>query len=91
MVARLRATAAYRYGDPRAIAQPVLVITGEDDLDRVVKPAWTREYLEAVRDARYEVLPRTGHIGMLTRPAEFADLVTRFMDQIGGDARRIPA
>ena len=26
-------------------------------------------------------LPRTGHIGLLTKPAEFAELVRRFVDE----------
>lgn len=82
MAARLRWNEAYQFADPSAVAQPVLVITGEDGLDRVVSPQLTRRYLAALPDARHAVLPRTGHIGLLTKPAEFADLVRRFADEI---------
>ena len=91
MATRLRWTEEFRYADPAAISQPVLVITGEDGLDRVVNPALTRQYLASLPSARHLVLPRTGHIGMLTRPGDFADMVQQFADEIGRDARRIPA
>ena len=66
----------------------MLVITGEDGLDRVVSPDLTRRYLSALPDARHAVLPRTGHIGLLTKPAEFADLVRRFADETVNAERR---
>lgn len=91
MAARLRWTEEYEYGDPGQIAQPVLVITGEDALDRVVAPALTRRYLASLPSARHAVLGQTGHIGMLTRPREFADMVQRFADEVSNDARRISA
>jgi pimeloyl-ACP methyl ester carboxylesterase len=81
MAARLRWNEAYQFADPSAVSQPVLVITGEDGLDRVVSPHLTRRYLAALPDARHAVLPRTGHIGLLTRPAEFAELVRQFVDE----------
>lgn len=91
MATRLRWTEEYRYADPAAISRPVLVITGEDGLDRVVNPELTRQYLASLPSARHQVLPRTGHIGMLTRPSDFADMVQRFANEIGHDARRISA
>lgn len=91
MATRLRWTEAYRFSDPQNIAQPVLVITGEDGLDRVVSPELTRRYLAALPSARHAVLQGTGHIGLLTRPTEFAELVQRFADEIANDVRRIPA
>jgi pimeloyl-ACP methyl ester carboxylesterase len=81
MAARLRWNESYRFADPSAVSQPVLVITGEDGLDRVVSPHLTRRYLSALPDARHAVLPRTGHIGLLTKPAEFAEMVRRFADE----------
>ena len=88
MAARLRWNEAYQFADPSAVSQPVLVITGEDGLDRVVSPDLTRRYLSALPDARHAVLPRTGHIGLLTKPAEFADLVRRFADETVNAERR---
>ena len=91
MAARLRWTEEYQYADPAGISQPVLVITGEDGLDRVVNPELTRQYLASLPSARHLVLPRTGHIGMLTKPHQFADLVRQFAEEVGDDARRISA
>ena len=91
MAMRLRWTEAYRYGDPGAIRQRVLVITGEERLDRVVAPELTKRYLAALPTAEHLVLERTGHIGLLTRPAEFAEAVRRFADEIATDVRRASA
>jgi pimeloyl-ACP methyl ester carboxylesterase len=91
MATRLRWNEAYAFADPGIIAKPVLVITGEDGLDRVVSPELTRRYLASLPDARHAVLQRTGHIGLLTRPTEFAELVRRFADEISADGQRISA
>jgi pimeloyl-ACP methyl ester carboxylesterase len=69
----------------------VLVITGEDGLDRVVDPALTRRYLAALPAAQHVVLSRTGHIGMLTKPAEFAEIIFRFATETSHHARRVSA
>jgi pimeloyl-ACP methyl ester carboxylesterase len=58
---------------------PTLVMTGEPGLDRVVPVARTIEYLQVWPHARHVVLPRTGHLGLITRPTEFADIVTTFL------------
>jgi pimeloyl-ACP methyl ester carboxylesterase len=80
---------AGRVGDWRAediaaecagITAPTLLITGEADLDRVVPQRSTLEYLDLIKGARHVVLPRTGHIGLVSRPAEFAQLVEEFID-----------
>lgn len=91
MATRLRWTEQFQFVDPALITQPVLVITGEDGLDRVVSPALTRRYLAALPAARHAVLPRTGHMGLLTKPAEFADMVRQFADEVSTDARRVSA
>ena len=57
---------------------PTLVVTGEDSLERVVPPSVTRQYLTIWPHARVETLARTGHLGLITRPNEFAALVSRF-------------
>ena len=54
----------------------------------------TRAYLDAIRVARYDRIERTGHIGLVTRPERFADLVVRFARSAGtrtGDRLRVPA
>jgi pimeloyl-ACP methyl ester carboxylesterase len=80
MAARLRLLASVRTADWCALVEaPTLVITGEPRLDRVVPVAGTREYASAIRGARSAVLPRTGHIGSVTRPEEFAEAVWRFV------------
>lgn len=55
-----------------------LVVTGEDRLDRVVPPMLTREYLRLWPHAASVVLPRTGHLGLITRPDAFAEVVCAF-------------
>lgn len=61
--------------DARRVQAPTLVVTGEEGLDRVVPVPSTREYLDLVPGARGHVLERTGHLGCVTRPREFAELV----------------
>jgi pimeloyl-ACP methyl ester carboxylesterase len=57
---------------------PTMIVMGEESLERVVPPRITREYLAIWPHARLETLARTGHLGILTRPAEFAMLVSTF-------------
>ena len=65
--------------DAARVQAPTLVVTGDDDLDRVVPPIVTRQYLASIAGARYEQLQGTGHIGMLTQPDRFAHLVSNFV------------
>jgi 3-oxoadipate enol-lactonase len=62
----------------QSVRAPVLVITGEPDLERVLPVARTLEYLAIWPHARAETLAHTGHLGSITRAAEFADLVGSF-------------
>ncbi len=62
------------------IAARTLVITGERELDRVVPAAGTAEYGRRIPGARVAVLERTGHIGLVTRPAQFAEMVASFVE-----------
>lgn len=59
----------------RSVRVPTLVITGEEGRDRVVPMASTLEYVSLIPGARHVVLERTGHLGCVTRPREFAALV----------------
>jgi pimeloyl-ACP methyl ester carboxylesterase len=58
---------------------PTLVLTGEAELDKVVPVAATRQYLRIWPHARLATVTRSGHLGAITRPDEFARLVTSFM------------
>jgi pimeloyl-ACP methyl ester carboxylesterase len=91
MAARIRWNQQYTFGDPAGIQRPVLVITGEDGLDRVVPPELTRRYLDSLPQAQYEILPRTGHLGLVTKPTAFAELVARFVHEVSTHDRRASA
>jgi 3-oxoadipate enol-lactonase len=66
--------------DCARVRAPTLVITGEPDLDRVVPVASTREFVGLVRGAKYVVMERTGHIGLVTQPDRFGQLVGDFVN-----------
>ena len=59
---------------------PVLLVTGEPGLDRVVPVEVTRRYLDQFAAAEHVVLKRTGHIGLVTRPDAFAGVLERFVN-----------
>jgi 3-oxoadipate enol-lactonase len=62
------------------VTAPTLVITGDPDLDRVVPVDETLQYVSRIRGARHARLARTGHLGVISRPRQLADLVTLFID-----------
>jgi pimeloyl-ACP methyl ester carboxylesterase len=75
----------------KSVRASILVITGEPHLDRVVPVALTREYLAIWPHARLAMLRDTGHLGLITKPAEFADLIATFVEEthrasLGGGA-----
>ena len=65
--------------DCRQVTAPTLVLTGEPGLDRVVPVDGTRRYADRIDGARYATLERTGHIGLVTRPDRFAEMVGPFV------------
>jgi len=72
-------------GDPREplyerIAAPTLIVTGDAALDRVVPVEDTLEYAREIQGARVRVLEETGHIGLVTRPERFAEIVASFVN-----------
>ena len=67
--------------DCRGVVAPTLLVTGEPRLDRVVPVAQTLEYLNLITGARHAEFRHTGHVGLVSRPAEFADLVGTFVDE----------
>jgi 3-oxoadipate enol-lactonase len=64
--------------DCARIAVPTLVVTGEPRLDHVVPVEGSAGYLTSIRGARRATLPRTGHLGSITHPGEFAAIVGDF-------------
>jgi pimeloyl-ACP methyl ester carboxylesterase len=62
------------------VSCPTLVITGEPALDFVVPVEGTSDYVRLIAGARAERISRTGHLGYITRPAVFAEAVSRFLN-----------
>ena len=81
MAGRALMTTGLEWPDLTTVHVPTLLVTGEPSLDRVVPPALTLDYLRLWPHAQHVTLPRTGHLGIITRPREFADIVTSFLDQ----------
>jgi pimeloyl-ACP methyl ester carboxylesterase len=80
MASRIRAAADVDFeNDCRCIAMPTLVLTGEEELDRVVPVASTRRYAALIPRAEYQTVRRTGHMGLLTQPGAFAEIVSGFV------------
>jgi pimeloyl-ACP methyl ester carboxylesterase len=79
MARRVRVQQAMDFApDCPAVKAPTLVLAGEPGLDRIVSVEVTRSYERMIPGARYETLERTGHLGVVTRPKHFAELVAGF-------------
>lgn len=72
--------------DAARVAAPTLIVTGECGLDRVVPVEVTRQYLHLIPGARAATIERTGHIGLVTRPDRFAEIVGDF---VGAEQARL--
>jgi pimeloyl-ACP methyl ester carboxylesterase len=70
--------------DCARIVAPTLLVTGEPGLDRVVAVDGTLAYMRLIAGARHATLPRTGHLGSITRPEAFAALVREFVERSCG-------
>jgi pimeloyl-ACP methyl ester carboxylesterase len=62
-----------------SVRVPTLVVTGEARLDRVVPVRLTEEYLRIWPGAERVTIRSTGHLGLITRPREFARAVVPFV------------
>ena len=69
------------------ISAPTLIVTGEPALDHVVSVADSVGYVSLIHGARGVVLERTGHLGSITRPGNFAAIVRDFAGET--DAGRL--
>jgi len=68
-------------GELIRVMQPVLLVTGDAALDGVVPVQASREYTRIWPQARVETIARSGHLGLITRPHEFARIVVSFADR----------
>jgi pimeloyl-ACP methyl ester carboxylesterase len=91
MAQRVACMTRFRFSDAATVHAPALVITGEDRLDRVVKPELTRQYLQHLPQAKCVTLASTGHLGLITRPTEFAAIVYRFANDAAANDNSISA
>ena len=81
MAARLRLNPGLELAaDCARVRARTLVITGEPDLDRVVPVSSTREFVGLVGGAQYVMMERTGHLGLVTQPDRFGQLVGEFVN-----------
>lgn len=67
------------------IASPTLVVTGDPNLDGVVPVATSLEYARLIKGAQVARLAGTGHLGIVTQPERFADLIVGFVIDHGAD------
>lgn len=74
--------------DCARVCAPVRLITGDTNLDRVVPVSSTRDYLTLIPGSTAVVLPRTGHIGLVSKPAAFAALVNEFINGLDDSRSR---
>jgi 3-oxoadipate enol-lactonase len=66
-------------GELAAVHLPTLVVTGDALLDNVVPVRLTEDYTRIWPHAERVTIPRTGHLGLITRPEMFAAAVAPFI------------
>ena len=88
MARRIFLLDGFEHGDLSRVSAPTLVVTGDPHLDRVMPVPATREYLRLIPHARLATLERTGHLGFITRPHAFVELVVPFVEEAAGDEPR---
>ena len=62
---------------------PTLVIAGSEDGS--TPPDLVRETAELVKDSRFALIRRAGHLPMVERPEEFAGHLTKFLENLEHD------
>ena len=65
--------------DCARVKAPTLILTGEAPLDRVVPVASTQSFCTLIPGAQSRLFEGTGHLGSLTQPARFANIVGHFV------------
>ena len=74
--------------DCARIQAPTMIVTGEPGLDRIVPVESTMRYLDMIPGACHARIPRTGHLGLVTKPELFGGVVGRFA-AVNEAARRV--
>lgn len=72
-----------RLADCARLKCPTLVVHGDPALDHVVDASQTSEYTGLIDGARSVTIGGTGHLGTITKPDEFAEVVRRFLRAAG--------
>ncbi|PWI12783.1 alpha/beta hydrolase [Streptomyces sp. Act143] len=62
-----------------AVTVPVLIVWGESD--RIATPAYGKHYAASFPDARFELIPRAGHLPHLEQPADTFARLDAFADR----------
>ena len=63
----------------RQVSAPTLVVTGEVELDRVISVTESQSYANLIAGSQHQTLNNTGHIGVVTQPQRFAELLRQFV------------
>ena len=77
-------------GECARIIAPTLVVTGEPDFDKVVPVDHSLEYVRLIPGATHITLAGTGHIGVVTKPARFAEIAGKFIYDVSTAERVTP-
>src|SRR5262245_16135929 len=80
-----------RTADCARVACPTLVVHGEPSLDYVVDANETASYGHLIAGARVVMMERTGHLGSVTHPQRFADIVSSFLETARKESRNSAA
>jgi len=80
-----------RITDCARVTAPTLIVQGDDALDHVTGSGGTADYATLIAHAAHARMPRTGHLGSVTRPDECADIVHRFVADATKDTQHSAA
>lgn len=69
------------YSTTAALTLPTLAIAGSED--GATPPDLVRETADLVKGSRFELIRRVGHLPMVEDPRAFADLLTKFLKDVG--------
>src|SRR5690606_24722528 len=80
VAARVRAVQSNDFRADRAVVRaPTPIVTGAPRLETVVPVALRRRYRLLIPGSRYEMMSGTGHLGLVTQPDRFAEIVSTFV------------
>jgi pimeloyl-ACP methyl ester carboxylesterase len=80
-----------RATDCARVTCPTLVVHGEPALDYVVNANETADYGHRIARAHVVMMERTGHLGSITQPRRFADIVDSFLNTARTDSHHSAA